>query len=104
MSFKNGQEPVTGAVRPDQPVREQRTGSAFRAPEPRRAVMTPSLKPLADRVVVERLPAPEKTTGGIVLPDTAKDKPQEGTVIAAGPGRFLENGQQRALEVHEGDR
>ena len=66
--------------------------------------MDPSLKPLADRVVVERLPPPEKSTGGIVLPDTAQDKPREGTVIAAGPGRLLENGQFHPLEVHQGDR
>ena len=58
--------------------------------------MAASLKPLADRVIVERTPPPETTSGGIVLPDTAKDKPREGTVIAAGPGR--------PLEVHQGDR
>ena len=66
--------------------------------------MAISLKPLADRVVVERAPAPEKTEGGIVLPDTAKDKPAEGTVIAAGPGRVMETGKLRPLEVHEGDK
>ncbi len=66
--------------------------------------MPATLKPLADRVVVERLLPQEKTTGGIVLPDTAKDKPREGTVIAAGPGRLLENGQLRPLDVRQGDR
>ena len=50
------------------------------------------LKPLADRVVLKPVQAEEKTKGGIVLPDTAKDKPQEGEVIAVGPGRILENG------------
>ena len=66
--------------------------------------MPASLKPLADRVIVERIPPQETTTGGIVLPDTAKDKPREGTVVAAGPGLLLENGQLRPLEVHQGDR
>jgi chaperonin GroES len=66
--------------------------------------MVPVLKPLGDRVVVERLPAPEKTAGGVVLPGTAQDKPREGTVIAAGPGRILNNGDLRPLEVHQGDR
>ena len=65
--------------------------------------MATSLKPLADRVIVERAPPPAKTAGGIVLPDTAKDKPREGTVIAAGPGLVLDNGQLRPLEVHQGD-
>ena len=67
--------------------------------------MPASLKPLADRVVVERIPPPETTAGGIVLPDIAKDKPREGTVVAAGPGRLLEsNGELRPLEVQSGDR
>ena len=66
--------------------------------------MAASLKPLADRVVVERIAPEDKTSGGIVLPDAAKDKPREGTVIAAGPGLLLENGQLRPLEVHQGDR
>ena len=66
--------------------------------------MSIRLKPLGDRVVVEREEAQSKTAGGIVLPDTAKDKPREGTVIAAGPGRLLDNGQLRPLEVHQGDR
>ena len=58
-----------------------------------------SLKPLRDKVVVERSEAEEKTAGGIVLPDTAKDKPKQGTVIAVGPGRVLDNGEVKALEV-----
>jgi chaperonin GroES len=66
--------------------------------------MPASLKPLADRVIVERIAPQETTSGGIVLPDTAKDKPREGTVIAAGPGRLLDNGQLRPLDVHQGDR
>ena len=63
-----------------------------------------SLRPLDDRVVVEPLEAEEKTSGGILLPDTAKDKPKEGTVVAVGPGRVLDNGEVKALEVKKGDR
>ncbi len=63
-----------------------------------------SLKPLRDKVVVERSEAEEKTSGGIVLPDTAKDKPKQGTVIAVGPGRVLDNGEVKPLEVKKGDR
>jgi len=64
----------------------------------------PSLKPLADRVVVERAEPQEKTSGGIVLPDTAKDKPREGTVVATGAGKLLGNGQPQPPEVRPGDR
>jgi chaperonin GroES len=63
-----------------------------------------SLKPLRDKVVVERSEAEERTAGGIVLPDTAKDKPKQGTVVAVGDGRVLENGESKALEVKKGDR
>ena len=62
------------------------------------------LQPLADRIVVKPLDAGEKTKGGIVLPDTAKEKPQEGKVMAAGKGKVLDNGQLQALEVQVGDR
>ena len=61
------------------------------------------LNPLDDRVVVEPLEAEEKTAGGIVLPDTAKEKPQRGTVISVGPGRLLDNGQRGSLSVAAGD-
>jgi chaperonin GroES len=61
------------------------------------------VKPLADRVVVRPLTREEKTASGIVLPDTAKEKPQEGEVIAVGPGRF-EDGKRVELEVKVGDR
>ncbi|MGQ9692453.1 MAG: co-chaperone GroES, partial [Thermaceae bacterium] len=61
------------------------------------------LKPLGDRVVVKRIEEEPKTKGGIVLPDTAKEKPQKGKVIAVGTGRVLENGQKVPLEVKEGD-
>ena len=61
------------------------------------------IKPLGDRVVVKRSEEEPKTKGGIVLPDTAKEKPQKGKVIAVGTGRVLENGQRVPLEVKEGD-
>lgn len=62
------------------------------------------LKPLADRVVVKPIEQEERTKGGIVLPDTAKEKPQEGEIVAVGPGRLLDNGQRAPLEVTVGDR
>ena len=62
------------------------------------------LKPLGDRIVIELIEAEEKTSSGIVLPDSAKEKPQEGKVIAAGTGRVLESGERIDLEVKEGDR
>lgn len=66
--------------------------------------MSVALKPLGDRVVVRVIEQEEKTRGGIVLPDTAKEKPQEGEVLAVGPGRILDNGQRVAPEVKVGDR
>ncbi|MCL6517255.1 co-chaperone GroES [Alicyclobacillus sp.] len=62
-----------------------------------------TLKPLADRVVVRAVEREEKTASGIVLPDTAKEKPQEGEVIAVGPGRF-EDGKRVPLDIKVGDR
>lgn len=62
------------------------------------------LVPLADRVVVKAIEQEEKTKGGIVLPDTAKEKPQEGEVLAVGTGRLLDNGERVPLEVKVGDR
>jgi chaperonin GroES len=61
------------------------------------------LQPLGDRVVVEREQATEKTAGGIVLPDTAKDKPQKGKVLAVGDGRITKDGKRRPLQVKVGD-
>src|SRR5215216_5396521 len=61
-------------------------------------------RPLHDRVVVRRIEAEEKTKGGIIIPDTAKEKPQEGEVIAVGPGSRDENGRINALDVRAGDR
>ena len=62
------------------------------------------LKPLGDRIVVKVLTREEKTRGGIVLPDTAKEKPTEGEVIAVGTGKILDNGQKQPVEVKVGDR
>ncbi len=63
-----------------------------------------NLKPLADRLVVEPLEQEDVTAGGIFLPETAKEKPQQGKIIAAGPGRVDEDGKRVALEVKVGDR
>ncbi|WP_062352606.1 co-chaperone GroES [Bacillus kwashiorkori] len=62
------------------------------------------LKPLGDRVVIELVESEEKTASGIVLPDTAKEKPQEGKVVAVGTGRVLDSGEKVAVEVSVGDR
>ena len=62
------------------------------------------IKPLADRIVVRPLEAEEKTKGGIVLPETAKEKPQEGKIVAVGRGKVLDNGQVQPLELKVGDR
>ncbi|MBE3069201.1 MAG: co-chaperone GroES [Planctomycetes bacterium] len=61
------------------------------------------IKPLDDRIVVEQMEAEEKTKGGIVLPDTAKEKPQQGKVIAVGPGRVLDSGERAKPAVKKGD-
>jgi len=62
------------------------------------------MKPLGDRIIVKPLEALEKTKGGIVLPDTAKEKPQEGKIVAVGKGKVLESGAVQAPEVKVGDR
>ncbi len=62
-----------------------------------------NVKPLADRVVVKALEAEDKTASGIILPDTAKEKPQKGQVLAVGPGRVLENGTRQPMEVKTGE-
>jgi chaperonin GroES len=62
-----------------------------------------NVRPLDDRVVVEVLEAEEKTAGGILLPDTAKQKPQRGRVIAVGPGKLLDSGSRVTLAVRKGD-
>ncbi|MCS7285970.1 MAG: co-chaperone GroES [Anaerolineae bacterium] len=62
------------------------------------------LRPLGDRVVVEPIEREERTPSGIILPETAKEKPQEGKVIAVGPGRLNDQGQRIPLDIKEGDR
>ena len=66
--------------------------------------MAVKIKPLADRVLVEPAPAEEKTAGGIIIPDTAKEKPQEGEVVAVGGGKKTDDGKIQALELKVGDR
>jgi chaperonin GroES len=61
------------------------------------------LVPLDDRIVLRRMEAEEKTAGGIVLPDTAKEKPQRGEVLAVGPGKLLDDGKRATLEIKVGD-
>ncbi len=63
-----------------------------------------SIKPLHEKVVVERMDAETKSAGGILIPDTAKEKPMRGTVIAVGPGRVLDSGEVKALDVKKGDK
>ena len=66
--------------------------------------MSVAIKPLEDRILVQPLDAEQKTQSGLVIPDTAKEKPQEGTVVAVGPGRWDEDGEKRIpLDVAEGD-
>jgi chaperonin GroES len=62
------------------------------------------VRPLHDRILVTRIEAKEVKKGGIIIPDTAKEKPQEGAVVAVGKGKFLEDGTQLAMEVKTGDR
>ena len=63
-----------------------------------------SLKPLGDRLVVQPVPREEMTKSGIVLPDTAKERPQEGTILSVGPGRTLDDGSREAMEVQAGQK
>lgn len=71
---------------------------------PKKKSTNVKLQPLGDRVVVEREESEERTAGGIVLPDTAKNKPARGNVVAIGDGRLLENGKRSKLQVKVGDR
>ncbi len=61
------------------------------------------IRPLNDRLLVKRLQEEEKTAGGIIIPDSAKEKPAEGEVVAVGPGKVADNGERVALQVKEGD-
>jgi chaperonin GroES len=66
--------------------------------------MTTNIQPLHDRVIVKRIDEGEQIRGGIIIPDSAKEKPQEGQVIAAGLGKYKEDGTRQALDVKAGDR
>ena len=66
--------------------------------------MTTNIQPLNDRVIVKRIDEGEQVRGGIIIPDTAKEKPQEGEVIAVGLGKYREDGSRQPLDVHAGDR
>ena len=68
------------------------------------AKAAPKLRPLGEKVLLKRLEAEEKTKGGIVLPDTAKEKPQKGTVLAVGDGKLLDDGKRAAFQVKKGDK
>ena len=65
--------------------------------------MSVSIKPLEDRIVIQQVEAEQVTSSGLVIPDTAKEKPQEGEVVAVGPGRIDDNGNRVPLDVAEGD-
>ncbi len=62
------------------------------------------IKPLNDRVIVKRVEEEQKTAGGIIIPDTAKEKPQEGEIVAVGPGKRNDQGKRMCLEIKQGDR
>lgn len=66
--------------------------------------MTTNIQPLHDRVIVKRIDEGEQIRGGIIIPDSAKEKPQEGEVIAAGLGKYKEDGSRQALDIKKGDR
>ncbi len=66
--------------------------------------MATTIKPLHDRVIVRRIEENETTAGGIIIPDSAKEKPQEGEIIAVGEGKYKEDGTRQSLDVKEGDR
>ena len=69
----------------------------------RKSATVPAVRPLGEKVLLKRLEADEKTAGGIVLPDTAKEKPQKGKILAIGPGRLLDDGGRAAPQVKNGD-
>ncbi len=68
------------------------------------APAAPKIRPLGEKVLIKRLKAEEKTKGGIVLPDTAKEKPQKGTVLAVGDGKLLKDGKRAEFQVAKGDK
>jgi chaperonin GroES len=78
--------------------------SAARRPDPEETATMSTIRPLHDRVIVRRVKEEEKSKGGIIIPDTAKEKPTEGEVIAVGNGKVQEDGTLRKLDVNVGDR
>ena len=78
--------------------------AATMTPKETKKSTTRKLRPLDDRVVVEPFEPEERTAGGIVLPDSAREKPQQGKVIAAGPGKFLESGERGQMSLKVGDK
>jgi chaperonin GroES len=68
------------------------------------APIAKKLRPLGDRVVIQATPGEETTKSGIVIPDTAKEKPQEGTILAVGPGRVLDDGKREQMDLKTGDK
>ena len=84
--------------------REGASPAAGSTPLPRRKNNTMKIRPLQDRIVIKRLEGESVTKGGIIIPDSAKEKPVEATVIAVGSGKVLEDGTVRKLDVKEGDR
>jgi chaperonin GroES len=89
------QSPLTAPVRGARPRSTQRSHLEE---------STMNFHPLADRLLVRRIEEQETVRGGIIIPDTAKEKPQEGEVVAVGPGRLTEDGKRIAVEVKKGDR
>jgi chaperonin GroES len=77
---------------------------ALKIPGKERRRIMASIRPLHDRVIIKRIEEEEQVRGGIIIPDSAKEKPQEGEVVAAGNGKILNSGERVALEVKEGDR
>jgi len=75
-----------------------------RSPKENNQIMTTNITPLHDRVIVKRIDEGEQVRGGIIIPDSAKEKPQEGEVIAAGSGKYREDGTRQPLDVKAGDR
>ena len=80
------------------------TSSGPKATPTKRTATSTRMRPLGDRVIVKPTPREEMTKSGIVLPDTAKEKPQEGTIVAAGPGRLNDEGEREPMDVKVGDK
>jgi chaperonin GroES len=93
----NGSRWLPSASRRRDAVKEDRTLATATA-------TATKLRPLGDRVVIKPTPREDMTKSGIVLPDTAKEKPQEGTVLAVGPGRILDDGKREQIDVKKGDK